>query len=287
MSEQRYTEKELKEIEARARLFKKRNLFRLPCIIKGNKVASRNPNSKIRNFSTITECFSLSTAKWVYLVYAYPFSIVHRLLDGFCKWATEKYCIKIVSPKRWKQAFIRDSFIPIIPITLSNIVAMPYIENENLFDILAGRIGNYDFSEKEKMIMQAVEIINRMHVKDVAWGELIVQNMIRSEEGEIIICDTETVYYHGSLMEQKASDWLDFICSVCGSMARFHPEKVDHLIQTVLNQIRDESVGQSLKERCGKKKTWLHCLFFAHTRVRLACLPKFYDQVKKKIHSNV
>ena len=63
MSEQRYTEKELKEIEARARLFKKRNLFRLPCIIKGNKVASRNPNSKIRNFSTITECFSLSTAK--------------------------------------------------------------------------------------------------------------------------------------------------------------------------------------------------------------------------------
>lgn len=281
-----YTERELKEIREKAISFKRKNLLRLPCIITGNEVASRNPDSKIRNWSTITECFSLSTGRWVYLIYAYPFSIVHRLFDGFAKWATGKYCIKIVSPKRWKEAFIRNSFIPIIPVDVSNVVAMPYIENENLFDVLAGRVGNYDFSEKKAMIMQAVEIIKKMHAEGIVWGELIVQNMIRSENGKIILCDTETVYYQGSLIEQKASDLLDFICSACGSIANFYPEEVDHLIQTILNQIRDNSVKQSLKERCGKKKTWLHCLFFAHTRVRLACLSELYDRIKEKIHSS-
>ena len=32
-------------------------------------------------------------------------------------------------------------------------VAMPYIENENLFDILIGRIGSYSFAEKEAIIL--------------------------------------------------------------------------------------------------------------------------------------
>lgn len=287
MDKETYSQRELKEIREEARSFKRRNFFRLPCIVVGNKVASRNPDSKIRNYSTITECFSLSTGKWIYLIYAYPFSIVHRLLDGLAKWATRKYCIKIVSPKKWKKAFVKDSFIPVIPIEVSNVVAMPYIENENLFDILAGRIGDYCFLDKEAMIMQAVEIINKMHTEDIVWGELVTQNMIRSEDGKIIICDTETVYYRGSLVEQKASDWFDFICSACGSMANLHPEKVDYLILMILNQIQDVSVKYSLRQKCEEKKTWLHRLFFLHTQVRLTCSSKLYGWIKEKIHSNL
>lgn len=286
MDKKEYTAEELREITERAKSFKRKNLFRLPCILRGNKVASRNPESQIRNFSTITECFSLSTGRWVYLIYAYPLSIVHRLLDGLAKWATEKYCIKRVNPKRWKEAFVRNSFIPIIPVNVPHVVAMPYIENENLFDILVGRVGNYSFPEKEEMIGQAIEIINKMHAKGIVWGELITPNMIRAENGEIILCDTETVYYHGSLTEQKASDWLDFICSVCGSTADLHLEKFDYLFRTILNQIRDPLVRQCLKERCEKKMIWLHYLFFPHTRVRLACSLKLYDRVKTEIHSS-
>lgn len=283
MKKEKYTKQELKEIRKRAETFKRRNLLRLPCIIRGNKVASRNPDSKIRNYSTITECFPLSTGKWVYLVYAYPLSIIHRLLDGLAKWATEKYCIKALTPKKWSEAFTKNSFIPIIPVNIPNAVAMPYIENENLFDILAGRVGNYTFLEKESMIKEAVKIINKMHAKDTVWGELIVHNIIRSQEGEIIICDTETVYYRGSLTERKASDYLDFICSAGGSISKLHAEKIDYLVQIILEQIQDDSVRQDLKERCRKKRTWLHRLFFIYTMARLACPPKLYDRIKTNV----
>lgn len=283
MKEEKYTERELREVAEWARILKRRNFFKLPCIIRGNKVASRNPDSKIRNYSTITGCFSLSTGKWVYLIYAYPLSIVHRFLDIFTKWATEKYCIKALTPKKWYEAFIRNSFIPVIPTNIPSIVAMPYIENENLFDILAGQVGNYTFSEKESMLKKAVKIINEMHAKDTVWGELIVQNMIRSQKKEIIICDTETFYYRGSLIERKASDYLDFICSVCGSISKLHPEKINHLILGILEQIQDNSVRQGLKEMCRKKRTWLHRLFFIYTTVRLSCPPKLYDRIKTNI----
>lgn len=285
MNRESYTKKELAEIEKEAKGFKLRNFFRLPCIIRGNKVASRNPDSRITNWSTITECFSLSTGRWVYLIYAYPFSIIHRLLDGLAKWATGKYCVKVISRKKWKEAFIGNSFIPIIPVDISSLVAMPYVENENLFDVLTGRIGNYTLFEKKSMIRQATEIINKMHDQGIVWGELIVQNMIRSKEGKVILCDTETKYYRGLLVDQKASDWLDFICSVCGSMNRLHPEKVDGIIREVTNQIQDGFVRETLRGKCIEKITWLHCLFFSHTRVRLACTKDFYNQVREKIVS--
>lgn len=285
MDKEEYTEEELREITKKAELFKEKNLFRLPCIFRGNKVASRNPESQIRNFSTITECFLLSTGRWVYLVHAYPLSVVHRLLDGLAKWATEKYCIKRVNPRKWKEAFIKNSFIPIIQTSISNVVAMSYIENENLSDILTAKVGRYNFLEKETMIREAALLINEMHDKEIVWGELNAPNMIRSKEGKIIICDTETVYYRGSLIEQKVSDWLDFICSVCGSIAKVHPGKTDYLIQIIANQIQDNRVRQSLKERCRKKRTWLHRLFFLYTQVRLTCPPKLYDRIKEKINS--
>lgn len=247
-------------------------------------MANRNPDSKVRNMSTITTCFPLSSGKWVYLVYAYPLSIIHRVLDGLAKWATEKYCIKAVSLKKWKEAFVKNSFIPIIPVNIKNVVAMPYIENGNFFDILTGKIGNYSFVEKERMIKMAVEIINEMHSRNVVWGELIVHNIIRSQDGKIIICDTETVYYRGSLTEQKVSDWLDFICSTCGSMVRLYPEKVSYLIRLIMDQIQDGFVKQCLKERCSKKRTLLHKLFFVYTLERLKCSPWLYERVKKEIH---
>lgn len=280
MEREEYTEGELEEIRLAAKRFKRRNFFRMPGLIRGHKVASRNPDSRVRNYSTITTCFPLSTGRWVYLVYAYPLSVVHRLLDGLAKCATEKYCIKVVSPKKWRETFVRNSFIPIIPIDIPSVVAMPYIENENLFDILVGRIGNYSFSEKETMILEAVRVITEMHSRNVVWGELIVNNIIRSQGGEIIICDTETVYYRGLLMEQKASDWLDFICSSGGSIAKLHPGKVSYWVRVIVNQIQDEAVKQCLKERCGKKTTWLHRLIFLYTQVRLACPPQLYDRIK-------
>ncbi len=278
---------EIEEIKKEAHRFKINNLFRLPCIFKGNKVASRNLDSKITNFSTITKCFSLSTGKWIYLVYAYPFSVIHRFLDGVAKWATGKYCIKEISRKKWEQEFVRNSFIPIIPVGIPNLVAMPYIENENLFDILAGRIGSYTFSQKKSMIMQAIKIIKEMHVRGTVWGELIVQNMIRAEDGEVIICDTETRYYKESLSEQKASDWLDFICSAAGSVNRLHSEEIDNLVCDIMNEIQEDDVRKALKNKCQKKVSWLHKLFFAHTKVRLACPKDIYDSFRKKIANHL
>lgn len=99
-----YTDKELTEIIEIVERFKIKNFWRLSCLIRGRRVANRNPKSKVRNFSTMTGCFPLSTDKWVYLVYAYPLSVVHRFFDGLTKWASEKYCRKIVLPRNWRAA---------------------------------------------------------------------------------------------------------------------------------------------------------------------------------------
>jgi tRNA A-37 threonylcarbamoyl transferase component Bud32 len=283
--EVKYTREELEEIRRKAKWFKIKNFWRLPSLIRGHKVASRDPESQIRNFSTITTCFSLSTGRWIYLVYSYPLSIIHRILDGLMKWTTEKYCIKVISPRKWKEAFGRNSFIPIIPVNIPNMVVMPYVNNKNLFDIMAGKVGKYSFPEKEAMIGVATNVINEMHAKDIVWGEPIVQNIIRSQDGEIILCDTETVYYRGTIIEQKVSDWLDFICSAVGAVSRLHPEKISYLVRFVVDRIQDEEVRQSLKERCRKKRTFLHRLFFLNTQVRLACPPKLYERIKAEIAS--
>ena len=111
----------------------------------------------------------------------------------------------LIQPDFAQQAFIKDSFIPIIPINISNLVAMPYIPNENFYDILAGRIGLYSVVEKKTMIEKAIDVVKEMHSREVVWGELITPNMIRELNGKIIICDTETAYYRGSLIEQKSS----------------------------------------------------------------------------------
>lgn len=283
MMKEKYTEKELEEIKKSAIWFKIKNFWRLPGLIRGHKVASRNPDSKVRNYSTVTTCFPLLSGKWVFMAYAHPLSIIHRILDGLAKWATEKYCIKIVSPKKWKEAFVANSFITVIPVDVQYVVAMPYIENENLSDILTGKVGKYSFSEKEAMILKAVRIINEMHSRGVVWGELVVANLVWVQDGEIIICDTETIYYRGSLIEQKASDWLDFICSVVGSVARLHPERIDYLVKSIVSRVQDDEIKNCLKERCSEKRTWLHKLLFLYTLARLYCLPKLYDHIKAEI----
>jgi len=280
-----YSSKELGEIKEMAVKFKRRNFFRLPALFLGNKVAHRNPESKIRNFSTITMCFSLSTGKWIYLIYAYPLSIINRITDAIAKWGTEKYSIKTVSLKKWRQSFIKNSFIPIIPIDVKNLVALPYIENENFLDILAGRIGTYGFEKKVQMINEATRVINDMHARGITWGELVVANMIRSLDGKIIICDTETEYYRGTLSQQKASDWHDFIFSACGNSSKVHPEKVPYLVELIFGQIADKTVREELKESCRKKKSLLHIFFFLYDMGRLSCNPCLYNQIRKIISS--
>lgn len=283
MEREKYTLRELEEIKKRAIWFKVKNFWRFSITYIGHKVASRNPDLKVRNFSTITTCFQLSTGKWIFLVYNYPLSVIHRIQDAFAKWATEKYCIKVMNRKEWKEIFIRKSFISIIPLDVRNVVAMPYIENQNLFHILIGRIGNYSFAEKEGMVKEVVRIINDMHRRGIVWGELITQNMVRSQEGRIILCDTETVYYRGSLIEQKVLDWQDFICSAVGSLSWLHPEKVSYLVRFIVNQIQDEEVRQCLKKKCRKKRTLLHRIFFFSIIARLACTPKLYKRIRAEI----
>lgn len=133
------------------------------------------------------------------------------------------------------------------------------------------------------MLNEAVRIINEMHAKGIVWGELIVKNMIRATDGEIIICDTETVYYRGSLVERKASDWLDFICSACGAIAKLHSEEIDGFILAVLERIEDNDVKQCLKEKCERKITRLHRLFSICDLVRLDCPPSLYGRVRSII----
>ncbi len=289
MNECSYSKEEIAEIEKLARKFKKKNFFKLPALVKGNKVASRNPESKIRNFSTITKVFKLSTGKWVYLVYFYPLSIIHRILDGIGKWATEKYSLKIMNPKKWKETFISNSFIPVIPINVLSVVAMPYIENENLFDIFSGRIGKYSFLEKIKIIKNATDLINRIHSRGIVWGELIVHNMIRTVNGEIVLCDTETVYYRGTLIEQKASDWINFIFSTCGAMSKTHIPNTPTFYFVaffIFSRIENEEIKEEIKKWCRRKKNFLHKLFFFYDAKQLSCLPDLYKRLKKIISEN-
>jgi len=133
------------------------------------------------------------------------------------------------------------------------------------------------------MLDEAVRIINEMHAKGIVWGELIVKNMIRATDGKVIICDTETVYYRGSLVERKASDWLDFICSVCGAIIKLHPEEIDGFIRNVLEGIKDDDTKQCLREKCGKESTWLHKLLSVCDQVRLDCLRWLYDRIRSTI----
>lgn len=286
MQQATYNAQEMQEIVAMARQFRHNNLLRLPCLFHGNHVANRNPESKIVNWSTITMCSELSTGKWVYLIYAYPLSVVHRIMDGMMKGCTEKYCAKIISSRRWKDAFVSDSFIPVIPIPFDDVVALPYIDNVNFADILMGRVGGYDFFAKMAMLRTAAEQIAAMHAKGIVWGELIVQNMLRSEpDGEIVICDTETKYYRGTLAQQKASDWLDFICSAVGCLEKSE-EKMPpfSVVYELVQFIKDDQVKRELKAMCAKPRDIIHIVTAGYTTVRLSCPPTLYKEVKREIN---
>lgn len=278
-----YVNSELREIKKEIGQFKRRNWFRLPCLFHGNKVASNNPESMIGNFSTITETFQTSEGRWVYIIYAYPLSVIHRVLDTLMKYLTQKYCTKTISPSKWKKAFTERSLIPVMQQDDPSVVVLPYIDGENFRDILAGFAGRYTLAKKEDLIRASVAFINNLHATNIVWGELIVANMMRSKKGEIILCDTETTYYRGTIVEQKASDWLDFICSCCGDLRRAHPGTESRVVNIVMDGIANEAVKSCLKNMCHKKRSFSHVLFSPYTTARLSTPPWLYKKIKALI----
>lgn len=266
------------ELRNNIEIIKNSNRFALPAVAAGNATATEY-DSKVRNFSTITNIVTLSGGEKLFVVYNYSASRVHRALDGFMKKATG--CrMKKADFKEWKEQFEQKSRIPTIECEDKNMVVLPFIPNINAYDLFANRgvikdFGECDFANTvdtnglldilEKVVME----IQDSHANNITWGELILPNIIVDKDQNVHICDPETAYDDEvPLLEQKARDLLDLIIS---SAAALEKDNVEYsvVVDRILNKYDDKEVLKELQALAQKKPSMLEKIFFGYTKARL------------------
>jgi tRNA A-37 threonylcarbamoyl transferase component Bud32 len=266
------------ELRNNIETIRNRNRFALPAVAAGNKTATEY-DSKVRNFSTVTNIVTLSDGEKLFVVYNYSTSRVHRALDGFMKKVTG--CrMKKADFKEWKGRFEQKSRIPTIECEDENMVVLPFLPNVNAYDLFANRdaikdFGECDFAETidanglldvlEKVVVE----IQDSHANNITWGELILPNIIVDKDQSVHICDPETSYDSDVPMtEQKARDLLDLIIS---SAAALEKEDVEYSVVAarILNNYQDKTVIKELQKLAQKKPGILERVFFGYTKARL------------------
>lgn len=257
--------------------------FAAPALAKGNKTATEY-DSRVANYSTVTNIVALSDGRKLFVVYNYPTSWVHRSLDGLMKRLTGCRMKKADSAK-WKEKFESKSRIPTIDCEDENTVVMPFLPNINLYDLFANKDSIQDFGEcefaREVDVEKLLDIVDKIvaevkniHRQDVAWGELILPNIIIDKDEEVHICDPETSYDSDvPINEQKARDLSDLIISIAASL---HKYGVDYELSAsrVLDGYKDKEVIKELQSLVMKKPGLLQKLFFGYTKARLGLKDK-------------
>jgi tRNA A-37 threonylcarbamoyl transferase component Bud32 len=260
----------------------------LPALAKGNKTAT-NYDSRVTNYSTLTNIVTLADGRKLFVVYNYPYSQVHRSLDGFMKRLTGCRMEKANS-REWKNRFESKSRLPVIPCEDENIVVMPFVSNINLYDLFVYKDDIKDFGECQFAETADVEgllgIVDKIvvevtdtHEKNITWGELILPNIIIDKEEKVHICDPETAYdKEVPIHEQKARDLSDLIVSVAAALDKYGIEH-GQAVKRVLDSYNDKEVIAELKVLASKKPKFLEKVFFGYTKVRLGLKDK--EQLQK------
>jgi len=128
---------EVDHLRVSAEIFKERTVFVLPSIWRGRPVAHANPKlSQIRNFSTITKLVTTPSGIQVFLIRRYPLSWIHSLTDNLQRWMNGRGGFKPIRTSVWQKRFEQKSLIPVIKLGIKGVVALPYVPNYNMHDLL-------------------------------------------------------------------------------------------------------------------------------------------------------
>lgn len=290
------SEEKRRELEKWTADFQKQNVFRGPRILTGNKTATEYDN-KVENFSTKTAIKELASGEKIFVVDSYPSSLIHRLGDSVLR----RFCgVKnFKAPNRiWKETFERRSNIPTIRIENKNAVAMPYIENVNLRDLMTfdkeiknwGPIEwaeNINIEEKKEILKSVVLEMEAMHRQGKTWGEAILANMIIDKNKKVWICDPEILFYNEvPKIEQKASDLKDIIFTSAASLACADKlEDYKEVVKLVFDNYSDKKVVETLIGAAKRKPTLKQRLFFVYTKNRYSPLKDFrmHEEIRRAI----
>jgi hypothetical protein len=249
---------QMEEVRREALRLKEETRWTRPRIMTGHPVAhARTDKSRAVNFSTVTRLITISENFRVFLLYRYPFSWLHSITDNIHKLQIGKRAAKPFRRRRWQQIVREKSFIPVIPVDVPGVIALPYIPNWNLFDILHHGVVELTADEIRGLLDRVCRKLNEYHGQGKAWGETGVRNIIVKDDGSLepILCDGEVQYYPWVSLEwRKMSDWFDFIFSACGSL---WPPKTDpgELALHLLDRIEDDQVRALLIRQCERGKT--------------------------------
>ncbi|OGH59345.1 MAG: hypothetical protein A2725_00750 [Candidatus Magasanikbacteria bacterium RIFCSPHIGHO2_01_FULL_33_34] len=266
-------------LRAELEKLQKETRFQAPAILKGNKTATEY-DSKVANFSTQTKIVVLPSGRKMFLIKNYAGSSVHRGLDSLMKRFTGCKMRKAKSGE-WKSQFERKSQIPVIPNESDNTIVLDYIPNVNLYDLYANRDkvddwGECEFAEdvdSEKLMVitdKIVDKVKEIHNKGIAWGELILPNMIIDKDQNIHICDPEVSYNEDvPLNEQKARDLVDLIISISATMKQKNGVDYPEIVQRIIERYGDAEVLSELNKLASKKPSVINKLFFGYTKERL------------------
>ncbi len=243
---------------------KRKKFFSLPSLLRGSKTATEYDNYA-SNYSTKTTIASLADGKRVYVVYNYPSSQIHRVIDAWCKKHSGLKTSKADS-EDWKEVFESRSNIPIFDFEDPHVILMPYLRNVNAGDLFAHNhqiedfgpfewAKKYGLAEKVKMAEKIVDELHAVHQAGRAWGEPVLSNVIIIELKETggqkpVIVDLEIQYDEGvGLIEQKARDLRDVVFSVCGAL-NTSEGLTDYakVIKTLIDRYPDQGVKTVLGE---------------------------------------
>ncbi|MEK7584292.1 MAG: hypothetical protein AAB490_03535 [Patescibacteria group bacterium] len=261
------TDVQFTQVVDHARAFIREAKGTAPCIASGNLVAHEFPErSKVRNFSTITRLATLADGMKIFMIYRYPRSWIHSVTDNLlARWPGGIPATKPFRLSTWKGIFKAKSRIevydlePFVPV-----VAMPYIPNFNLWDVLQNDAGTIGWPAKMKALQDCCTQINEMHDVGTTWGQLIVHNIILHEQSlEPSVCDTEVQYWRRvPQMRMEMFDWFQFIFSAAGSYrdpsgnAAKTAKVQEEIARELVGYIKDTDVRSELLAYCRK---WRLC----------------------------
>lgn len=162
---------------------------------------------------------------------------------------------------QWKTAFEEHGRVPRLESNDPHTILMPYIPNINAYDAIANNHAIKDFGEidwatdltaekKEELLQSIMREVGDIHGQGVAWGEMILQNLILTKDKRAIMCDPEIRYDKDvPLNEAQARDLRDLILSVCAAM-RKSEGKTDFAstVKVLLDEYHDDEVVDILKK---------------------------------------
>lgn len=277
------TKQEMRDLLAQAERFKIDSHSVRPRIFTGHPVAHANPeSSRVKNFSTITRVTTLVSGRRVFLVCRYPSSWIHSLSDNLQRWGTGRPSRKPYRELAWQQRFEYKSRIPLYRLGLPGIVAMPYIDNYNLHDVLYHNAGNLGSSRICAALLDVCRQLNDLHARGLTWGEMIVNNIILERTTlEPIICDTEVEYVTGTpQLVRQIHDWRDFIFSVAGACRLPNSDPLG-VSQSLFFQIKGSRVREALADYCRRRRSLGQILFWQGMSGALSCSWQRYDEIRR------